>query len=375
MKKEVIVSAPTIDEAIAKAAAELNVDKIDCSIEILETPRRAILFGKAKDAVIKATIEIEEPKASPRTEAVRTESSSPAAAPQKSVDTARSETAPTQPAAQPSKAEHTESSARPQRPKPEAGVCTAKVEIARGYLKSILDAMGLDEVTMSVTEEEEGATISFSGEGMAVLIGHHGETLDALQYLVALTCNRSDGEYYRISLDCGSYREKREVTLQALAGRIASKVKKTGRSQLLEPMNPYERRIIHAVVSEIEGVYSRSKGEEPNRRVVILSESPSRGFNRDSDRPQGDRRPGGRPQGRPQGGAKPQGDRRPGGRPQGDRPQAGGTGASQGSFNRDRDREIKPGNQHKPERSMEEILKSDFKKREESAELYSKIEL
>lgn len=158
------------------------------------------------------------------------------------------------------------------------------------------------------------------------MIGHHGENLDALQYLVALACNRIDGEYYRITLDCGNYREKREETLRALATRIAAKVKKTGRSQLLEPMNPYERRIIHSVVSDIEGVYSKSKGEEPNRRVVILSETP----------------------------------------------------AKNGGYNRNRGRREdyrKPYAPQKRERTMEEILKSDIREREEKAQLYSKIEL
>jgi len=185
--------------------------------------------------------------------------------------------------------------------------------------------MKLDSIEMKVEEKEDGAVITFDGEGMAVLIGHHGETLDSLQYLVALTCNRVEGEYYRITLDCGNYREKREITLQGLAQRIADKVKKTGRSQLLEPMNPYERRIIHAVVSDIEGVYSKSKGDEPNRRVVILSDKPARPPFRKNTNTKED-------------------------------------------FNK------KP-YVHKPERTMEEILKNDFKEKEEKADLYSKIEI
>ena len=149
-------------------------------------------------------------------------------------------------------------------------------ETAAQYLDDILAAMGLNDISYTVTEEEgDNVTFTFEGEDIGVLIGHHGETLDALQYLVGLASNRrKEGTYCRITLDGGSYREKRAETLQELARKIGEKVKRTGRSQMLEPMNPYERRIIHAVVSEIPGIYSKSKGEDPNRRVIIISENP-----------------------------------------------------------------------------------------------------
>lgn len=287
MKKETIVKAATIEAAIEQAVAELNVSRDDCEIEVLETPRKT-LFGKLREAVVKVTAEIAEVA----------EKAPVSAAPVKEAEAA----APV--------------------------ISNEKLAAAQKYLADILHAMGLDRVTMDVKETEEGAVITFNGDGMAVLIGHHGETLDALQYLVALTCNRIDGDYYRITLDCGNYRQKREETLCGLAERIAAKVKKTGRSQLLEPMNPYERRIIHSVVSEIDGVYSKSKGEEPNRRVVILSENPAKGS-------YGNR-----------------------------------------SNHRREDYSRKPSySSHKRERTMEEILKSDIREREESAQLYSKIEL
>jgi spoIIIJ-associated protein len=136
--------------------------------------------------------------------------------------------------------------------------------------------MELNDIRYTVKEEEgDNVTFTFEGEDIGVLIGHHGETLDSLQYLVGLASNRrKEGNYCRITLDGGSYREKRAETLKELAKKIGEKVKRTGRSQMLEPMNPYERRIIHAVVSEIPGVYSKSKGEDPNRRVIIISENP-----------------------------------------------------------------------------------------------------
>ncbi|WMJ21783.1 RNA-binding cell elongation regulator Jag/EloR [Paludicola sp. MB14-C6] len=263
MIQEVIAKAASVEEAILKAVEDLGVDRENCQIEVIETPKKS-LFGKLKgEAIVKAWVEVVE----------------------------------------------------------KAPVLT-KLDVAKSYLRDILDAMDLAHVEMKIEEKEDGAVVTFEGDGIAALIGHHGETLDSLQYLVALTCNRVDGDYYRITLDCGNYRDKREQALESLANRIAQKVKKTGRSQLLEPMNPYERRIIHSVVSDIDGVFSKSKGEEPNRRVVIMSETPVK-FNR--------------------------------------------------NYNRKDD--YKKPYVHKPERTMEEILKNDFKDKEKKAELYSKIEL
>ncbi len=301
MRKETTVRAASVEEAKMKAALELGVEADWCACEVLETKKG--LFGKIKEVVVR--VSFEQPEAAEAAPEAPVQEKDAFGEKISSGEEAVSERAPLL--------------------KEEGGQETesAKLKIAREYLTGIMQAMELTDVTLRIEEKEDGAVITFEGDGIAVLIGHHGETLDALQYLVALTCNRIDGEYYRITLDCGNYREKREATLQALAARIAAKVKKTGRSQLLEPMNPYERRIIHAVVSDIEGVYSKSKGEEPNRRVVILSETPVksnyRGGHRDYKKPSYSPR--------------------------------------------------------QRERTMEEILKSDFKEKEESAELYSKLEL
>ncbi len=144
----------------------------------------------------------------------------------------------------------------------------SKAEIAYNYIKSILDKMGINSEG-TIEETENGAVINFDGDG--AIIGRRGETLDALQYLASMICNKGDKEYYRITVDSCNYREKRKKTLEELAGKIAKSVLKSGRSTTLEPMNPYERRIIHSAISEIEGVSSRSIGEEPNRKVVISS--------------------------------------------------------------------------------------------------------
>lgn len=145
---------------------------------------------------------------------------------------------------------------------------TSRSDAAVDYLSGVLAAMGL-KVDCSVEENEEGAVITLSGEDVGQVIGHHGETLDALQYLTSLACNKGQSGYYRITLNSGNYRQKREEALSALAKSVAAKALRNQRNYTLEPMNPYERRIIHTAVMEIEGVSSWSTGEDSNRRVVI----------------------------------------------------------------------------------------------------------
>ena len=153
----------------------------------------------------------------------------------------------------------------------EAEYIPTKTDAAYGYMISVIKAMGIDDVKISVTETENGALFDISGGGFDELIGRKGELLDALQYLSSLVCNKIDREYFRISTDSDGFRERRKKQLEELAVKIAGNVKKNGRTSALEPMNPYERRIIHAAVSEIEGVTSHSTGEEPYRKVIISS--------------------------------------------------------------------------------------------------------
>ena len=171
---------------------------------------------------------------------------------------------------------------------------TSKAQLAVDYVTEVLHNMGLENVEIQVKEEEDNATLVLEGEGLGIIIGRRGETLDALQYLAGLVANRGEGGYFRITLDSGNYREKREKTLEHLAVKIANTAVKTGRSTTLEPMNPYERRIIHSAVQQVEGATSSSIGEEPNRRVVISSKNPrpARYGNRDRGS-RGDRSRGG----------------------------------------------------------------------------------
>ena len=139
---------------------------------------------------------------------------------------------------------------------------------AEEFLKSVTELMGL-EVSFDIRDEEDALMIDMMGENQGILIGHRGETLDALQYLTSLQVNKGGKEYRRVTLDTEGYRAKREQTLIALAGRMANKVHKSGRRMMLEPMNPYERRILHATLQDHPYVTTHSEGDEPNRRVVI----------------------------------------------------------------------------------------------------------
>ncbi len=161
---------------------------------------------------------------------------------------------------------------------------------AAAYIKTVLTSLGCENVTVKAAEIDGGTYLQLEGDKLGAVIGRRGETLDALQYLTSLAANTGSG-YYKVTLNIGNYREKREVTLKALAKKVAAQVVSSGRSRTLEPMNPYERRIIHTVIQEIEGVTSNSVGEGSSRRVVVSPEGGERGGRG------GDRRHGGRGRG------------------------------------------------------------------------------
>lgn len=157
-------------------------------------------------------------------------------------------------------------------------------DVAANYLRSILGGMGLQNIEVEIREEESGAELVLTGEDIGFIIGHRGETLDALQYLASLVANHVDESYYRITLDVGNYREKRKETLENLGKKMAARAVKTGRNASLEPMNPYERRIIHTAVQSVEGAKSWSEGEDLARHVVIGPEGGERYVKRDNRR-------------------------------------------------------------------------------------------
>ena len=209
MKKEIIVSAKSVDEAVAKAVEELGASsKEKIEYTVIEEAKKGFLGIGSTDAKISATY------------------------------TAGGE------------------------------------ENALEFVKTLLANMNIEADVEMVDGEAGEKRIIVSGESAAILIGHHGETLDSLQYLASLAANkRVDGkkeEYVRITVDVEGYRAKREETLRALARRMASKVQKYKKSVMLEPMNPYERRIIHSEIQNIKGVSTNSIGSENNRKIVIF---------------------------------------------------------------------------------------------------------
>lgn len=157
-----------------------------------------------------------------------------------------------------------------------------KVKLARDYITSILRAIDIN-ADFLIYQNEKGAVINIESDNNGTVIGRRGETLDAIQYLCSIIANKGDKDYFRITIDCLGYRSKRRETLEQLAAKVAKSVLRTGRSQPLEPMNPYERRVIHSAISGIEGVSSRSVGEEPYRKIIVSSNNPKYGVGRRRD--------------------------------------------------------------------------------------------
>ena len=298
MIREVIVSEKSVEAAIELGCRQLEKERDDVEYEILEMPKKG-LFGKIKsEAKVRVYFDDEEedilaavreeaaprPKRKPEVKAEhKAESKAPKKEPRKEV-----QDAPAPKAQEPAEAE---TSAQPaDKPVKKAAKAISpelrakKLAAAQEYIHDVLAAMGITGVNQVVDESEEGAVITLEGDDLGVIIGRRGETLDAFQYLVSLVCNKVGGDYYRLTIDCGNFREKREQTLKELAAKIARTVLKTGRSCTLEPMNPYERRIIHSVIAETEGVSSKSIGEEPHRKVVVTSDNPRRDYRRDRNR-------------------------------------------------------------------------------------------
>ena len=142
-------------------------------------------------------------------------------------------------------------------------------DIAKAYLTDVLTKLGVTNVIIEANETEDGAEFDVNGDDIGFIIGHRGETLDALQYLTGLVVNHINDEYFRVIINIGNYREKREQTLEILGRKLAFKACKTGEKVSLEPMNPYERRIIHTAVQKVRGATSWSEGENLQRHVVI----------------------------------------------------------------------------------------------------------
>ena len=298
----------TVDEARAKACALLGVqaDDLNVSYEVLEMPQKTGFLG-LKTTPAKVCVSVEEPDAP----------AAPAAAPAPAAEAAPEvPAAPVEEPAAPVEAPAAEAEQpAAEQAAPVAGAAAdeetevpivieenAKVKAAVEYLQEVIAKMGVENVTFSAVQKGEATIIRLDGEHLGALIGRRGETMESLSYLASLVANRLEGDYIKLGLDVAGYRDKRESDLTALAQRIGAKVRKTGRSFAMEPMNPYERRIIHSAISKMEGVRSESKGEGRDRRVVIYSTAPDA----QTENTYGERRPRG---GRPGNGRRPGGNR------------------------------------------------------------------
>ena len=318
----------TVDEARAKACALLGVqtDDMNVSYEVLEMPQKTGFLG-LKLTPAKVKVSVEEPDAPVQEPAPEAAPAAPA--PETAAPAEAEQPAPEQPVAEKEPEAAAVEAEAPAAEEEETEVPinieeNNKVKAAVEYLREVIALMGVENVTFSAVQKGEATIIRLDGEKLGALIGRRGETMESLSYLASLVANRLEGDYIKLGLDVAGYRDKRESDLTALAQRIGAKVRKTGRSFAMEPMNPYERRIIHSAISKMEGVRSESKGEGRDRRVVIYSTAPDA----QTENTYGERRPrGGRGNGR-----RPGGSRSNGGYRGGNRSDRGAQGGNRGGY-------------------------------------------
>ena len=285
--REIIKQASTVDEAIELALRELGLSREQVTCEVLEYPEKRFFFRKpAKVKVVEIEEEFsvknlfEEKKPEPKQEKpakkenkpakqenkpVKQEKPAKAEKPVKEVKEEVKETVTEEPKAEEASLEEVPMEA-----------ASAKVKYAMEFIQSVIGQFYESEYEFKIFKTQTGFIIKIVGQDAGCLIGRKGETMEALSYLTSLAANRFEDSDEKISVDVADYRQKREKDLVAMAKKMAAKVAKSGRSYSFEPMNPYERRIIHATVSEINGVKSESKGEGSQRRVVIYPTTPRR---------------------------------------------------------------------------------------------------
>ena len=273
----ITVTAKNLDDAITEALVQLEVTSDRLDYEVIEKGSDGFLGFGRKQAVIKARRKEEpivEVKAEKKEEKpVKVEK---AAKVEKTEHAEKKEPVKTETKNE-FKKEHKKEKDFKKAPKKEvreetelAKVEPATIEACEKFVEDVLNAMNMEEVKVTSTVDEEGAlSITMEGKNMGILIGKRGQTLDSLQYLTNRVANKMQDGYVRVKLDTEDYRRRRKETLENLAKNIASKVKRTRRTVALEPMNPYERRIIHSALQGDRSVTTHSEGEEPYRRVVV----------------------------------------------------------------------------------------------------------
>ena len=276
MREFIDVTGKTEDEAIAKALAQLGLDRDDVSVEILERAKSGFLgigsspakvrvkYGPEEEEVVipSAAPVVEEVKTAPKQTEKKAEKK-----PEKKVEKkTEKKTAPAKEKA-PKQAEPVEEAA----PVVDLGeeVNDEKAQAIRAFLSGLLEQMECPAEIHVYLPEKGRYKVILEGKNLGALIGRRGETLDAIQQLTSYSVNRNGGGRVRVQLDAENYREKREQSLQHLARKVAGKVVKYRRSVTLEPMNAYERHVIHTALQEVPGVTTYSTGTEPNRRIIV----------------------------------------------------------------------------------------------------------
>ena len=293
------ISAKTIEEAISKGLEELGVAISDVQVDIIQEGSKGLfgLFGSrqakvrltlkdghdevsAKELVSQVMSDMgKEPEAvkAKRTPAPRAEEKKPAPKAEPAAakvektdrpDAAEKKAAPKKPVEKKKSVEEKAAPAKPVVPAEQADRATPAGK-AQEFLQEVTHLMGVNVSVAVRTDEEGNVRVNMEGDTLGILIGRRGETLDALQYLTSLQVNKGQSAYTRVTLDTENYRAKREEALVRLANRMANRAQKTGRKVSMEPMNPYERRILHSALQNNPDVETHSEGEEPNRHVVI----------------------------------------------------------------------------------------------------------
>lgn len=269
MEDYITVSAKTLDDAITEALVQLGVTSDRLDYIVVEKGSEGFLGIGRKQAVIKARRKREEKPVEETVEESKVETPvKEEVKPEKKTEK--------KPAKEHS---HTKKNVREEKPEvksePKKEVELAKVEpqtieTCEKFIYDVMNAMDMNDVKVTSVVDEEGAlSINMEGSNMGILIGKRGQTLDSLQYLTNRVANKMQDGYVRVKLDTEDYRRRRKETLENLAKNIASKVKRTRKTVSLEPMNPYERRIIHSALQSDPAVSTHSEGEEPYRRVVV----------------------------------------------------------------------------------------------------------
>lgn len=279
MNGSIRVSAKTVDDAITEAMIQLGATSDKIEYEVIEKGSPGFLGIGMKQAVIEAR---RKPEPEPEPEILSVPEENPVKGEEKAEEPAfrkkektekRQKKEAVKPSKKPEKTEKEEKPVKTEETKREetvlAEVQEGTVAAVEEFLKNTLAAMEMEVEITSEIDADGALSINMKGEHMGILIGKRGQTLDALQYLANRVANKHQDGYVRVKLDTENYRARREETLKHLAKNIAHKVKRTRRPVALEPMNPYERRIIHSALQSDPYVTTHSEGEEPYRKVVV----------------------------------------------------------------------------------------------------------